>query len=231
MTQNLKFADVKEFLAEIGKMGEKEATGLTQRAEFAVSVAIAAAEGHINGTPKDALDVWTRYRAKHKNKLGTAVKDVERSEKIRASETLQIIKCGLLPNADFAATLESARAVISTADFIKGNTWDNMIKLARFQLKPDQEGRKLSPAEVEAALTPVPAAEKDELAQLKAVIKAMERIAKGSDGNDTAPARAAYPSAELEGALELVQTRVAMLELRVLDAERAKKMRALGIAA
>jgi hypothetical protein len=231
MTTNMKFADVKEFMAEIGKMGEKEAAGLVQRAEFAVSVAIAASEGHINGTPKDALEVWTRYRSKHKNKLGDAVKDVEKAAKIRASETLQIIKCGLLPDADFASTLEASRKVIATADFIKGNTWDNMVKLARFQLKDEQEGRKLTPAQIEQALTPAAAPDKDELTQIKALIKSMEKLRDGTNDTETTIGKPAFPSDELDAAIDMLSTRLTMLELKQIDAERAKKLRALGIAA
>lgn len=228
---NMKFADFTDFMKEVAKMGEKEAAGLTQRADFAVNIAIAAAEGHINATPKDALEIWTKYRSKHAAKLGDAVKDVEKAAKIRASETLQIIRCGLLGSADFASTLEASRKVIATADFVKGNTWDNMVKLARFQLKEEQGDRKLTPAEIDTALTPAPAAEKDELVQVKALIKSMEKLRDGTQDTETTIGKPAFPSDELDAAIDMLSTRVTLLELRQLDAERTKKLRALGMAA
>jgi hypothetical protein len=216
---NLKFADFTAFLKEVGKLGDKEATGQLQRAEFAVNCAIAAAEGHINAKPEEALKIWRAYRKSHHAKLNGNVVDTEsseKSEKIRASELLQIIKSGMLPSADFAQTLERARPVIANADFIKGNTWDNMVKLARFQLKTEQEGRRLTDEEIETALTPEKKEkEYDEVSALKALVKSMEKLRDGTEGNENSAPKPAFPSPELEAAIDQLGNRILILEIRL----------------
>lgn len=214
---NARYTSIEDYLKAAAKLGAAEAQGALSRPEWAIETAIAAAEGVLDTT--HAEQAWNAFRKRQHDKLSGQVRDVEKAAKIRISETRQIIFAGMMPGVDFAGVLTQARAYVANPlSEVKGNTWDCFVALARTQ--KTVEGRSLSPAEVEKALAPNEAKQKDEAAQLKSALKSLEGIRDGKEPSDTNPnGKPAFPSDELDEAISLIEQRLAVLAMHAAQAK------------
>jgi hypothetical protein len=221
------FEDKNAFFRAARALGAAEAEGALKRPEFMVSTAIATEAGVI-GTA-DAGEAWQAFAAnkKRQEKLGDLVVSTDPGDKVsksgkatnvRVSELRQIILAASKTrgNVGFSDTLTEARAIIvqaKRAGDYKGNTQDAFVSIARAQLKV--EDRPLTDEEIYAAVCPAPKAkDRTEIAELEKVAKALDRIIKGSEGTDSSPPKEPFDSEEAQGALKLINERIAVLTLR-----------------
>jgi hypothetical protein len=212
-------------------LGAEEARGALKRPEFMHAMAVAVEQGKVDakGIHDAAAELWSDFTSNKKRAeiMGDLVVSTDPGDKVnpktgkstnvRASELRQIMTAASKTrgNTGFSDTLTEARAIIvraKRAGDYKGNTQDAFVSIARAQLKV--EDRPLTDDEIYAAVCPAPKAkDRTEAEELGKIAKALDRILKGSEGNETSPPKEAFPSEEASEALRLVNERIAVLTL------------------
>jgi len=233
-TSNTYFKNLNDFLNQAATLGKEEANGALKRPEFARKLALAASEGFV--TPKEAEKAWTAFRRKAAGIIDGVViadKKDESSSAVRISECTQIIKASMnTDQIDFVDVLNRAAPLITQEaranNKVKGNLWDNFVKLARFQLKAENKTKTLTDEQIVEALTP-PKVEKEHTEEkaLEKLLATMEKIVDGTNDTDTSQGKEGFPSDELDKAIHLVKKRLTELRQVALKKEFETKMAAL----
>lgn len=212
-------------------LGAEEAKGALKRPEFMHAMAVAVELGKVDakGIHEAAAELWSDFASNKKRAeiMGDLVVSTDPGDKVsksgkatnvRASELRQIMTAASKTrgNVGFSDTLTEARAIIvqaKRAGDYKGNTQDAFVSIARAQLKV--EDRPLTDEEIYAAVCPAPKAkDRTEAAELEKIAKALDRLIKGSEGNETSPPKEPFDSEEAQGALKLINERIGVLTLR-----------------
>jgi hypothetical protein len=217
--QNSVYADNKEFMREVRRLADQEASGELARPEFFVQVTIATREGVVGDTSlrKDeapAAVTWNAYAEKANAKAAKAgIVRSKGAEKVRISEVNQLI-LATMKNDAFPELLSAAKPVIQEMKLsgeYNGNTQDAFIAIARAQKESDT---LLSEEEVRDAIRIKPRnVERKEIDVLEKQLKALKVLRDGTEGTDSSPPKEPFPSEQLDVAISAIEERLGVLRL------------------
>jgi hypothetical protein len=195
-------ADLEKNLNEFGKAYGKGQNSRPCAAQAALEASVAGV-----ATPNDAKELWTLFQ-----KACAKVKSIEYKEEgsfaVQVSKFKQFLVMGQL-SVDTVDVMNRATEMIvelamdeETRKGLKGSAYDNMVKIARAQIKAGEQ--ELTDDEIRAELLP-DAPVKDEAKILKGVAKTLSKLLEGDkEGNR-------FPSPQAEQAFKQVENRLAEL--------------------
>jgi hypothetical protein len=204
-------ADLEKNLNEFGKAYGKGQNSRPAAAQAALEASVAGV-----ATPNDAKELWTLFQ-----RACAKVKSIEYKEEgsfaVQVSKFKQFLVMGQL-SVDTIDVMNRATEMIielamdeETRKGLKGSAYDNMVKIARAQIKAGEQ--ELTDDEIRAELLP-DAPVKDEAKILKGVAKTLSKLLEGDkEGNR-------FPSPQAEQAFKQVENRLA--ELGAIDTNSAR---------
>jgi len=197
---------LEDFLKRVKDYGKAEGDGLNAKPSYALDVVQMAHEGVVGDD--HAEGIWDKFKeASSKTKGVEKLKtSTAKTDKVRVSETRQLIAVGSIAAFDPSDVMNRAVAIIQANNDVRGSTYQNLVVVARAQIK--QRASALSDDDITKAITPVSPEAKDEQEQLTAHIKRLKRM---HDGDEKDPSVKAYPSPELASAIKSLESRLATL--------------------
>jgi hypothetical protein len=212
------FNDLNALLRKVRSLAGDYSKGALSRPEMIVNVAIAAREGSC--TADDAEAIWSTFDTTLHNRLAD-VSTVGKKEgfgsdkayKVRVSEVKTVIVAAI-KHTDLPEWLNESRAVVAQLKAegrYQGNMQDAFLSIARAAKKSDTA---LTDEEIVEAICP-PSKDKDleEKTELQRLLKAMQTVHNGKEGNPEtgAPGRPAFPSERLAASMMLLEQQIATL--------------------
>lgn len=196
-----------DLLTRAADYGNREGRGLNAKPDFALDVTRQAADGAI-GTA-DAAAIWGAFREASTRTQGHEKKRIssDSADGVRTSELKRFIMVGARADFDGAALAVKAVGIINAVE-TKGSTYENLVKVMRAQI--DKTEGELTDDEIREALAPK-AKDTDEQQELEKLVKAMTKLKEGTDPTDKSPGKPAYPSEELDRAIQCINERLAQL--------------------
>lgn len=215
------------FTERMRDFGKAHGTGANSR-PAAARMAVEAAQTLTDVGPDQAEEFWTEFQKASAKARGLEYRE-EGSFKVQVSKFRQFLALGAMPSVDGVAVFERACDVISRLSKLepnplKGSAYDNMVNIARAQLK--QEGSELDDSEIERILT-AQAPEKSELDKLADAYKRARTL---NDGNEQVTG---FGNPTLASALELMAQAIAELggEIPPVSKDEVAKARVAKLAA
>jgi hypothetical protein len=196
-----------DLLQRADQLGQAEGQGKKSRAELAIEICIGAAQGIIGAGRKDKeVDaVYTAFLKGNASARGSD-QDQQASFKVQVSKLKQFAVLGNRfvghqDDGDTAALyMADAREVSNDTPEAKGSTFDRMLSIARAQIA--DETHLFDRDEMQAALMPEEKEEATPIERLGKLIKAAEKLQKGTEGNDMHPPKPGLNLPDLDRALE-----------------------------
>ncbi len=192
-------ADLEKNLNEFGKAYGKGQNSRPAAAQAALEASVAGI-----ATPNDAKELWTLFQ-----RACAKVKSIEYKEEgsfaVQVSKFKQFLVMGQLPIDSIDVMNRATEMIVElamdedTRKALKGSAYDNMVKIARAQIKAGEQ--ELTDDEIRAELMPE-APVKDEAKILKGVAKTLSKLLEGDkEGNK-------FPSPQAEQAFKQVENRL-----------------------
>jgi hypothetical protein len=235
MTANTTYANFDAVAKEAATLGRSCATGKLKPMEFAVLIATAARDGTISpdADKKAGEDhiatLWGKFSAAdEKNaKAGLTKADDSNTTKKFVSNCRTIARASIKTGVDLPATFDRLRPMMNGEGVKKAKPWDHFYAVAAAQLKLTRAldeaklpQRDLTDAELKVVLCgddePTDAADKaakEELEVLERELVVLRKISSGTEAKGDKPGKPAYPSIQLDKAIEALETRVSILTL------------------
>ena len=172
------------FEKKVKEFGKAYGKGANSRPAMAIE-ATRAAQQIAGVSDKNAKDYYTWFQTAASRAKGLEYK-AEASFAVQVSKLKQFLQLGALPQVDGVEVLDMACDIItefanSDENPLKGSAYDNMVKVAREQLKTPDE--PLSEEQVRAILTP-DASEKTDLDKLIDTYKRVRKLNETIDLED-----------------------------------------------
>ena len=185
------------FIKRMRDFGKAHGTGANSR-PAAARMAVEAAQTLTDVGPDDAEAMWTEFQKASCKARSLEYKE-EGSFKVQVSKFRQFLALGAMPSVDGLAVFERATDVISRLSKLepnplKGSAYDNLVNIARAQLK--QEGLEMDDAAIEGLLTASPEGKSD----LDKLADAYKRAKVLNDGSEQVTG---FGNATLASALEM----------------------------
>jgi hypothetical protein len=211
------FDDLNALLRKVRSLAGDYSKGALSRPEMIVNVAIAAREGSC--TADDAEKIWSTFDTTLHSRLAD-VSTVGKKEgfgsgkayKVRVSEVKTVIVAAI-KHTDLPEWLNESRAVVAQLKAegrYQGNMQDAFLSIARAAKKSDTA---LTDEEIVEAICPVQGKDLEEKTELQRLLKAMQTVHDGKEGNPEtgAPGRPAFPSERLAASMMLLEQQIATL--------------------
>lgn len=189
--------DRDDFFKKMREFGKAHGAGANSR-PAAARMAVEAAKTLPNVGYGDAEELWIEFQKASAKARALEYKE-EGSFKVQVSKFRQFLALGAMPSVDGLAVFERATDVISRLSKVepnplKGSAYDNLVNIARAQLK--QEGTEMDDAAIEALLTASPEGKTD----LDKLADAYKRAKVLNDGSEQGPG---FANPTLASALEM----------------------------
>lgn len=214
------------FIKRMRDFGRAHGTGANSR-PAAARMAVEAAQTLTDVGPDDAEAMWTEFQKASAKARSLEYKE-EGSFKVQVSKFRQFLALGAMPSVDGLAVFERATDVITNLSKLepnplKGSAYDNLVNIARAQLK--QEGMEMDDAAIEGVLTASPKDKTD----LDKLAEAYKRAKVLNDGSEQGPG---FANPTLASALEMFAQAIAELggELPPTTKEEAARARVAKLA-